>query len=173
MNSLILRTAVRLLVVLLLVFSVFIFFRGHDEPGGGFIGGLIAAGAFALYSVAFGPKKTREMLRVSPRALLGFGLAAGVASGLLALFSGQAFLTGQWGEFSFGNLDMKIGSPLLFDIGVYSVVVGFVLAFVLSLDELEGADVHVDAGTPPSGAAGPTGASGVEGPTDAPTSGTV
>jgi len=165
MNSLILRTAVRLLVVLLLVFSMFIFFRGHDEPGGGFIGGLIAAGAFALYSVAFGPAKTREFLRISPRLLLGIGLAAGVASGLLALIQNQAFLTGQWWTLYFNGLEIKLNSPLLFDIGVFAVVLGFVMAFVLSLDEVDQADAVAAAHTAPAGASRESGS------TDSPTAG--
>jgi multisubunit Na+/H+ antiporter MnhB subunit len=149
MNSLILRTAVRLLIVLLLVFSVFIFFRGHDEPGGGFIGGLIAAGAFALYGVAFGPKAARTLLHMRPLFLIGFGLAAATASGLFALIPGEMFLTGQWVTIYLGAGELKIGSPLLFDIGVFSVVIGFVMAFVLSLEELDGEALPTGDSPPP------------------------
>lgn len=135
MNSVILRTAVRLLIVLLLLFSVFILFRGHDEPGGGFIGGLIAAGAFALYGVAFGPAEARRILRASPGMLVGVGLAAAAVSGLFAALDGQPFLTGQWWTIDYGPLDFYLSSVLVFDIGVFLVVIGFVLAFVFSLEE--------------------------------------
>jgi len=136
MNSLILRTAVRLLTALLLLFSVFILLRGHDEPGGGFIGGLIAAGAFALYGVAYGPGAARELLRVSPRFLVGAGLGAATLSGLLAVLGRAPFLTGQWWTIYLGETAFKLSSVLVFDIGVFAVVIGFVLAFVLSLEEV-------------------------------------
>ena len=55
MNSLILNTATRFLVALMLVFSIYLLWRGHNEPGGGFVGGLIAAIGFALYAIAYGP----------------------------------------------------------------------------------------------------------------------
>jgi multicomponent Na+:H+ antiporter subunit B len=57
MTSLILKTTARFLMPFLLLFSVFLFLRGHNEPGGGFTGGLVAAAAFALYSIAFGAEK--------------------------------------------------------------------------------------------------------------------
>ncbi|HYI68762.1 MAG TPA: MnhB domain-containing protein [Skermanella sp.] len=71
MDSLILRTATRLLLSLMLLFSFFILLRGHNEPGGGFIGGLIAASAFALHSIAFGPRALRDLLVFDPRSIAG------------------------------------------------------------------------------------------------------
>lgn len=136
MNSLILRTAVRLLIALLLVFSIFILLRGHDEPGGGFIGGLIAAGAVALYGVAFGSAAARELLVISPRLLIGVGLVLGAGSGLFALLARQPFLTGQWWTIEIGEFSTYLSSVLIFDFGVFAVVVGFVLAFVLYLEEV-------------------------------------
>ncbi len=64
-----------------LMFSVFLLLRGHDEPGGGFIAGLVAAGAFTLYLFAFGVSATKEVLRmVDPRDLIGAGLFFGMIS---------------------------------------------------------------------------------------------
>src|SRR5690606_2213579 len=68
------QTAARLLMPLLLVFSVFLFLRGHNQPGGGFVGGLVAAAAFALFGMAFGFERARQALLVSPLTLLGVGL---------------------------------------------------------------------------------------------------
>ena len=65
-DSPIFRTAARLLMPLLLLFSVFLLLRGHNEPGGGFVGGLVAAAAFALYAIAFGTRRARQALVVSP-----------------------------------------------------------------------------------------------------------
>ena len=72
-DSLILRTTTRLLLPLLVMFSLFILLRGHNEPGGGFIGGLLAAGGLCLYLLAHGADATRRLLRVDPRTLIGIG----------------------------------------------------------------------------------------------------
>lgn len=136
MKSIILQTATRLLIGVLLLFSVFLFFRGHDEPGGGFIGGLFGAGAFTLYAIAFGAEKARETIRLHPIALIAWGIIALVISGFLPMVFGDAFLTGKWFflKDSIG-VDFKLSTPLIFDIGVYLCVVGFILAVVFSLEE--------------------------------------
>ncbi|CAN5610677.1 Na+/H+ antiporter subunit B [soil metagenome] len=146
MNSVILRTGARFMLALLLLYAVFLLLRGHDEPGGGFIGGLIGAGAFALYGLAFGAAEMRRIIPVSPTTMLGLGLLSGVLSGLFGIFERQPFLTAGWAEFPIGD-GFKVGSPLLFDIGVFLVVVGFVLAFVLALEEAEESGTT----TPPPG----------------------
>ncbi|MGB3542569.1 putative monovalent cation/H+ antiporter subunit A [Rubrivirga sp.] len=135
-GSVILRTATRLLITLLLVVSLFLLWRGHNEPGGGFIGGLVASGAFALYLIAFGATATRRLLRVDPRDLMSVGLAIAVVSGLFAIAANEAFLTGQWMTLYLGDglAPLKLGTPLLFDIGVFLAVIGFVLTIVLALE---------------------------------------
>ncbi len=135
MNSLILRTTTMLLITILLLFSVFLLLRGHDLPGGGFIGGLVAAAAVALYVLAFGAEAATRMVRFRPRALLGTGLTAAVAAGLIALLFGAPFLTGQWLILDLpGSAELKLSSVLLFDIGVYLVVVGTVLTMVFAIE---------------------------------------
>ncbi|HAU19383.1 MAG TPA: Na(+)/H(+) antiporter subunit B, partial [Marinobacter adhaerens] len=89
-NTLILHTAALAIMPLQLMFSVFLLLRGHDEPGGGFIGGLVAASAFVLYAFAFGAESTRKLLRVSPRDILAAGLLFGLASTIPAFWTGQA-----------------------------------------------------------------------------------
>jgi multicomponent Na+:H+ antiporter subunit A len=131
-GSLILSTATRLLTPLLLLFAVFLLWRGHNEPGGGFIGGLVAGGAIALCAVAFGTEKARRILRIPPRALVGTGLAVAGASGLFAMALGLPYMSAAWGTFGEG---LKLGTPLLFDVGVFLVVVGFTVTLVLSLEE--------------------------------------
>ena len=85
MNTLIFRTMAPYLTSLMLLFSVFVLLRGHNEPGGGFIGGLIAASAFAIYGIAFGVPEVRRALRFPPagdrrrRAVPGDRLRASVA----------------------------------------------------------------------------------------------
>jgi multicomponent Na+:H+ antiporter subunit B len=139
-NSLILREATRLLVALMLVFSIFMLLRGHNEPGGGFIGGLVAAIAFSLYALATDAAGVRRALRIDPRVIAATGLGIAVASGFVGLFvDGAPFLTGQW----IVSEDLKVGTPLPFDIGVYLVVVGAVLTVVLGIKEQQ-ADIEDD-----------------------------
>lgn len=137
-KSLILHTAARFLVPLQLLFSVYLLLRGHDEPGGGFIAGLVASGAFALYLFAFDIPSTRQLLRVSPHDLIGTGLLLGLVAGLPSLFLGQGFLTAQWWYFNVPAIgEVKLSTPLIFDIGVYLTVLGAVLAIVISLADEE------------------------------------
>jgi multicomponent Na+:H+ antiporter subunit B len=134
MGSLILTTAVRLILPLMLLFSIFVLLRGHNEPGGGFIGGLVAAAAYALYGFAFGPAEVRRSLLVNPRLLIGVGLTVAVSSALLSFITGQPFMTGLWYENEIPVIG-KLGTPLLFDVGVYTVVLGITLLIVFSLQE--------------------------------------
>ncbi|MEM1116723.1 MAG: putative monovalent cation/H+ antiporter subunit A [Bacteroidota bacterium] len=136
-GSVILRTATRFLITLLFVLALFLLWRGHNEPGGGFIGGLVASGAFALYLIAFGEGATRRLLRIDPRDLITIGLAIALASGLFVVATGEPFLTGQWTTLTLGAEELKLGTPLLFDIGVFLAVIGFVLTIVLALERAE------------------------------------
>ncbi|MEX0866844.1 MAG: Na+/H+ antiporter subunit B [Pirellulales bacterium] len=134
MNSLILSTAARLLLPLLLIFSVFLLLRGHYEPGGGFVGGLTAAAAFLLCLFAFGLPEARRILWISPLSWIAAGLTLALTAGLLPMLFRKPFLTGLWPEWDLpivGNL----GRPLLFDMGVYAVVVGVVTLIVFELAE--------------------------------------
>ncbi len=98
MISIILRTATKFLITLLLLFSVFLLLRGHNEPGGGFIGGLVAASAYVLHAMAYNVASTLSALRVAPRTLIGVGLVTAAISGLLPLLFGRPFLTGLWAD---------------------------------------------------------------------------
>lgn len=137
MKSIILHAAARLLVALLLLFSVFMLLRGHNLPGGGFIGGLIGAVGFVVYAIACGSKDARAALRVPPEDLAMVGLGLALLGGLMAALFGEAFFTGQW-LFIGATEDSKglpISSVLLFDIGVYLVVMGSILTLVFALEE--------------------------------------
>ncbi|MEX1024797.1 MAG: Na+/H+ antiporter subunit B [Planctomycetota bacterium] len=134
MNHIILRTAARLLLPLLLVFSVFLLIRGHNLPGGGFVGGLLASAAYALHSLAYGIEASRRALLFRPRALVGVGLLTALGSGLPALFVGRPLMTGLWLTLD-GKDGLHLGTPLLFDIGVYLVVIGSTLMYVFGLQE--------------------------------------
>ncbi len=136
MSSLLLRTATRFLITLLFLFSVFLLLRGHNEPGGGFVAGLVAATAVALYATAYDIDAARRLLRFEPGLIAGGGLLVALASGLPGLFAGGGFLTGQWYDLRLGpSGTVSVGTPLLFDIGVFMVVLGATVTAVLWLKE--------------------------------------
>ena len=138
MTSIILRTATRYMFPPLLVFSIYLLLRGHHYPGGGFVGGLFAGSAFTLYALAFNVASARKLLRFDPRDVTAVGLAVALTSGIPALFSGQSFLAGTWWEISLlSGAVLHIGTPLIFDIGVYLVVFGVLLTLIFSLAEEE------------------------------------
>ncbi|MCA1954217.1 MAG: Na+/H+ antiporter subunit B [Anaerolinea sp.] len=133
-RSMMLPVATRYLMPLLLLFSVFLLLRGHNEVGGGFIGGLVAASALMLYAIAESPAALRALLPVAPRPLVGAGLLLALLSGLVAVASGKPFMTGLWIKTPLPVLG-KLGTPLLFDVGVYFLVIGIVLWILLTLAE--------------------------------------
>jgi multicomponent Na+:H+ antiporter subunit B len=135
MNSLILRTATPFLVSLTVMFSIFVLFRGHDEPGGGFIGGLIAASSLAIFAITHGPDAVRRAIVLHPVVYAALGLLFAAASGLVAFVFGEPYLTGKWFIPEFDPDFKLIASPVLFDIGVWLVVVGSISAFILALED--------------------------------------
>ena len=135
MTSSILQTAARFLMPLLLLFAIFLLFRGHNQPGGGFVGGLVVAASFVLYSIAFGVDAARRALLVGPSTLLGIGLLVALVSGLPGILAGQAFMTAIWTTVAAGSTAIAIGTPLVFDIGVFLAVIGVVLTIVFTLAE--------------------------------------
>ena len=140
MNTLIFRTIAPLLVVVMLVFSVFVTLRGHNEPGGGFIGGLIAASAIAIHGIACGIISTRRAIVFTPISIAGFGLFLAACAGLPSLLFQVPFLTGIWYETTIFDYSLALSTPLFFDIGVYFVVLGTISAVALGLQDDEGDD---------------------------------
>lgn len=133
MSSPILRTAARVLMPLLLLFAVYLFVRGHNAPGGGFVAGLVGAIAFVMLMLADGVVVARRAALVDPSYMLGGGLMLALGSGLLPVFQGKPFLTSVW--ITFEGTDFALGSPLLFDLGVALVVVGVVLTMTFPMAE--------------------------------------
>ncbi len=135
MTSLILRAATRALAPLLIMLSLFLLWRGHNEPGGGFIGGLVAASAAALQGIAFGPAAARRMLWLPPAAVAGVGLAAALLSIVPSALFGLPPMAALWSKIDLDNgAYIPLGTPLLFDVGVFLVVVGSVVALIAALE---------------------------------------
>ena len=137
MNSVILKAMAPFLTVLMLAFSLFILLRGHNAPGGGFVGGLIAASAIALYALAFGVEAGRRALRIHPLTVAGLGLFLSVISGFVSAFYGVPFMTGLWFHLGPTEGGIDVATVMSFDIGVYLVVLGAFSAILLTLEESE------------------------------------
>ncbi|WP_437562166.1 Na+/H+ antiporter subunit B [Sorangium sp. So ce542] len=137
MPSVILRASAPVLMVLLIIVSIYALLRGHHEPGGGFVGGLIIASAFSLHVLAYDVPSTRRLLRVAPQTLMGLGLSTILLSGVIGLVAGGAFLQGVWSTVPVPGLgDVAVGTPVLFDAGVYAAVMGMVLMIILMTAEM-------------------------------------
>ncbi len=137
MRSIILVASTRIFFIAMIVVSLWILLRGHNEPGGGFVGGLMGAAAFATLAFAAGVDEARKMLRIHPGVLMGVGLVLAAISGLPGVFLNGSYLQHQWLEMDLGLFELKLGTTLVFDIGVYFVVIGGVLSFMFRLYEEE------------------------------------
>ena len=134
MNSLILKIALRFLYPVMLVVSLLILFRGHHEPGGGFIGGLLLASALVLKTFVYGLEETERILRIKPIVLIIIGFSIAFIAAVMPLFLGQVFFTGLWADFYLPIIG-RPGTPLLFDLGVYLMVVGVITKIVFSIGD--------------------------------------
>lgn len=135
MPSVIFTTMARILFWVMLAASLLIMLRGHDQPGGGFVGGLVAAMAIGLVALAEGAAKARARLPLHPISIAGLGVLFAIIGGLPGLFSAGTFLDHQWVVLLGG--DLKLGTTLIFDFGVYLVVLGGVVALILRLYEVD------------------------------------
>jgi multicomponent Na+:H+ antiporter subunit A len=152
-RSLILDVSVRLLYPSIIVLSLYFLFAGHNQPGGGFVGGLAAAAAISLRYVAGGVGAVRRSFRLQPWTILGLGLALSVGTAIFPMLLGGAIL-------EHGTLklhppllgDVKVTSALPFDVGVYAIVIGLVLMIFEAFGEdLDDELNRVEAPTVPSG----------------------
>lgn len=132
--SVLLSAAVKYIIPLLLIFSIFLLFRGHNQPGGGFIGGVVASSVFALMALAESSGFSKRKLKISPEAIITIGFSITIISALIPVFLGYSFMQGLWIEF-YVPVIQKLGTPFLFDVGVYFLVSGVILKSIFSIIE--------------------------------------
>ena len=137
MNTLILRTVAPVVTSLMVLFSIFVLLRGHNEPGGGFIGGLIAVSALAIYGIAYGVTAVRRAIMFHPLSIAGAGLLLSMFSGLVSIAAGVPFMTGLWVYPNLFGVEIPLSTVMSFDIGVYLVGVGAITSIALALEERE------------------------------------
>ncbi|NPV87698.1 MAG: Na+/H+ antiporter subunit B [Anaerolineae bacterium] len=130
-KSILLESSALYMTPLLLIFSIFLLLRGHNKIGGGFVGGLVAASALMLYAIAISPDALRKLISIKPRLLVASGLFIALVSGLIGMLWGKPFMTGLWLPQTFAVIG-KVGTPILFDVGVYLAVIGVVLWILLT-----------------------------------------
>ena len=129
--------ATRILLPLVLAAGIYIFLRGHNQPGGGFIAALIVAIAFLLQYLASGFDWTDERRRVGEHFLIGFGVLVAMVTGLGSLIFGANFLTSAFDYFTLPLIgEFELATALLFDIGVYAVVFGAVMLALAQLSHI-------------------------------------
>ncbi|CAM3069968.1 proton-conducting transporter membrane subunit [Vibrio neptunius] len=129
-HSLIFATTAHIVAALMLVFSLYLLLRGHNEPGGGFIGALIAVIGFALLMFAESPQYVRDRLYYSPFRIALFGVFLSFVAGLISFVFNLPFLTGLWWKDI-----LPLGTPLIFDVGIYLAIFGGVIGMLLRVNE--------------------------------------
>ena len=137
MQSIILKKVSKLLLGISLILAVFFLLRGHHKPGGGFIGGILASAGFIFYAMIHGTKAVEKLIRVNTRFVMALGLTLAVTAFFIPVLLGQAPMTGIWVTLSpFPGMEAHLGTPLLFDLGVFFVVLGVILSIIFSIMEV-------------------------------------
>lgn len=141
MPELYMRLLDRILTPVLLILTVFLFLRGHNLPGGGFIAGLMAAAAFQLQILSRGEAVVRAQVGRYLHPGIGLGLLFAVSAGLFGALNGT-FFAGQWYDIPLGPLGhLELGTPVIFDLGVDLVVICVGTSYLLGLNRVaEGAE---------------------------------
>lgn len=133
-DSIVLRTVSRLMMPLLLLLSVFMLLRGHNLPGGGFIGGLVASSAIIMQMIAFGPAYARDVIRVNYLTLASVGILIAVVWSMPALFFGMPFMAAFWMSEPIPGVG-TMGTPVAFDVGVFITVIAVTTKIAMLLSE--------------------------------------
>ena len=142
MTTVILRVAARVLVPLSLLLALFIYFKGHQTPGGGFVGGLVTSVALIIHRMSFGGASLHKLLPCRERTLIGVGLICALGTGAAALIAGGAwpalpFFTSNHGYLPLsaepGGYAFEWATVMVFDLGVMLVVAGVVVGMIDAL----------------------------------------
>jgi multicomponent Na+:H+ antiporter subunit B len=136
MISLILNRIARVVIHIILLFSIFMLFKGHNEPGGGFIAGLMASVSIVLVYIVFDARTVRRFMPVSYPTMIALGLVFAAGTGIGGVILGYPFLTQTFDYFHIPFVgEIELATALSFDIGVFLVVVGATLLIISTLGE--------------------------------------
>lgn len=135
-NNMMLQTFMKLIAVVVFTFSIYIFLAGHNAPGGGFVGGLMTASAIVVLYLVFDLKTISKMIPINFITLIGVGLLFGAFTGVISMIFGFPFLTQFFEYFTFPIFgEVELTTALVFDLGVYLVVVGAALTIITTIAE--------------------------------------
>ncbi|WP_028296601.1 MnhB domain-containing protein [Olivibacter sitiensis] len=134
MRTIVLQTAIRVLLPIFFVYSLYLLFRGHDSPGGGFIGALVVSIALIFHVIAFGVTYTIEKYRINTMWLTASGLLLVFFGGVGPMLLDDGFFHAMWSNVKIPFIG-TLSSVLLFDIGVYLGVVGSIMKISLTILE--------------------------------------
>ncbi len=137
-NDVILKTVSKAVVLIIFTFGIYLFFSGHDQPGGGFIGGLVIASAFVLMFLSYDSETVSEALPIDFKKLSALGVLLATMSGIAPVFFGGAFLSQSFGSFDlpiFGKTELA--TITIFEAGIALTVIGVVVNIILSISEDE------------------------------------
>ena len=135
-NDVMLQTATKVVTFIILMFAVHIFFAGHYTPGGGFVGGLLTTSAIVLLMLAFDLETVKKILPINYLIMTAVGLLLALATAAASIIFDVPFFTHAYDYFDlplFGNTSLH--SALLFDVGVYLVVVGVTMTIIQTIGE--------------------------------------
>lgn len=135
-NDVILRTVTKAAIVMILTFSIYLFFSGHHNPGGGFVGGLSTASGLVLLYLAFDMETIRANIPIDFKKMAGIGVLLAVGTGMGSLFFDAPFLSHTFGEVHlpvFG--ETELATALIFDLGVALAVIGTAMTIILTISE--------------------------------------
>lgn len=133
-NDVVLRTVTKLVVFILLTFGFYVFFAGHNNPGGGFIGGLIFSSAFILMFLAFNVEEVLESLPIDFRILMIIGALVSSITAIMPTFFGKPFLSKYETTLTLPILGhIHVTTITLFELGILFSVVGVIVTVMLSL----------------------------------------
>lgn len=133
-NDVILQTVSKVVVFIILTFSLFLFLAGHNNPGGGFIGGLMTSAALVLLAIAFGMKEVARTVPLDFRKVMAIGLLIAFLTGTGSFLFDVPFMSHAFGYFNMPILGKtELATAVLFDLGVYMAVVGVTMTILFTI----------------------------------------
>jgi multisubunit Na+/H+ antiporter MnhB subunit len=132
MRTTILQVTTRILIPIFFIYSLYLLFRGHDSPGGGFIAALVVSIGLVFHMIAFGVSSTQRIYRIDTMKFIAIGLLISFIAATLPMLMGKGFFQAIWTNVKIIGLG-TISSVMLFDIGVYLTVVGAILKIAFAI----------------------------------------
>ncbi|ASA21196.1 Na+/H+ antiporter subunit A [Paenibacillus donghaensis] len=133
-NDVLLQSVAQVAFVIIITFSLYLFFAGHNHPGGGFIGALMASAALVLLSIAFGTEMVEKVLPINYRKLIAVGILLAFLTGVGSFLFGVPFLSQAFGYFQLPLMGTtELTTAMLFDLGVYLAVIGVTMNIIFTI----------------------------------------